>query len=889
MNKYIFLFLIYIFSILNGDPFKPLNIDFLKENSTVFKSKKTPVNTKKSNKKLLPPYLDFVKDVKKIDGLFTMYWNHSTGQVLMEIKPEHFEMIFLSNMTRTSGDALYYDGGSMLWEYPFIINRLNNELQLVEINTLFRADSSKAIHKLVDRNFSNSIITTAKILSEPHKESGAFLVDANDLFIKDLAYVSQHRKGQYLFDKKNSYFVHVASYENNTELDIATHFKSRKWTNAYTLPNSHSMMHQYHISLSLLEDSGTFISRVADDRIGYFTTIFQDYTNTLQETQYVRYINKWNLRKKDNSNNKDNVSLPTVPGNLNTVLVEPQEPIVYWIENTVPEEFRAAIKEGVLAWNQAFERIGYKNAIVAKQMPDDASWNPGDVRYNTIRWIIQPGSGYAVGPSRANPFTGEIYDADIRISADFVRAFYREYDEFVFPVIGSEDPIAFWEQEEKENSQIQTCQYANHLKNQMIFSWQALLSQGLIDNTESAMKKYIHDGLVDLVLHEVGHTLGLRHNFKASSIYSVEQLSNPEFTEQFGISGSVMDYHAVCLLDNGHTLFQTQPGLYDLWAIEYGYSDESTNLESIANQSNNPYLAYGTDEDAFGLSSRGIDPLCNTWDMSSDPIEYYRRQLSGVENLWNNILLNFEKKGKRYQKLRSVFSQGVGEYRAAARTVSKFVGGINFSRHHIGDPGDKNPFIVVNPDKQREALHFLINRIFSKDAFEFDSNVLNKLSPERFEDFRGHVWRMDRLDYPLHKIIQSIHSTGLYSLFHPRRMARLQDNELRYVNENKFTMAELFSEINTAIWIELDSQENIDSFRRNLQNIYIELFRVMILNENANFPNDSKLLARSSLKNILQKIYFNLSNANLDTYTQSHLENSAKDIELILEAQLTVY
>ena len=115
MNKYILLFLIYIFSILNGDPFKPLNIDFLKENPTISKSKKAPVNTKKSNKKLLPPYLDFVKDCKKIDGLFTMYWNHSTGQVLMEIKPEHFEMIFLSNMTRTSGDALYYDGGSMLW------------------------------------------------------------------------------------------------------------------------------------------------------------------------------------------------------------------------------------------------------------------------------------------------------------------------------------------------------------------------------------------------------------------------------------------------------------------------------------------------------------------------------------------------------------------------------------------------------------------------------------------------------------------------------------------------------------------------------------------------------------------------------------------------------
>ena len=435
----------------------------------------------------------------------------------------------------------------------------------------------------------------------------------------------------------------------------------------------------------------SFEPRKADDRIGYFTTIFQDYTNTLQETQYVRYINKWNLIKNLNTipGNQEYTStnkLPTVPGSrTTTVLTEPVEPIIFWIENTVPEEFRLAIREGVLAWNIAFENIGFKNAVVVKQMPDDATWDPGDVRYNTIRWFVQPGSAYAVGPSRANPITGEIYDADIRISADFVRAFYSEYDEFITPVI-IDNPIAFWNDEDTHHESSHQCLYAENLKNQMIFSWQSMIANGIIEENKNNLKDYVHKGLVDLVLHEVGHTLGLRHNFKASSIFTVEQLSDPSFTEKYGISGSVMDYHSVSLLDNGHTMFQTKPGPYDIWAIEYGYIDEphldqNSLLNNIASQSNNPYLVYGTDEDASG---RSIDPLTSRRDMTSEPIRFYENQIKIANKYWDELLVNFEKEGDRYPKLRSVFWAGMSEYYGASRNIPKFIGGIYHSRHHVG-------------------------------------------------------------------------------------------------------------------------------------------------------------------------------------------------------------
>jgi len=872
MRKTFLIIIVLSFGILLSDAFEPLNIDFLKykkkQNNTPFKHVQEPPKKKGD----LPAYEDIIKDFEVIEGLFSLYWDKEKNKFVLSIHPNQLDEVYLANLTRKSGDGMYYDSGSMLWEFPFVFHRLSNTIQLIHINTDFRADETSAIHRSIQNNLSNSIFATAKIISSPHKETGAILIDANEMFVRDISYVSQNRKGQYRFDKHNSYASDLQSYPNNTEIEITAHFISPKWTDSFTLPNSHSMTHVYHISLSSIPETN-FSPRVADDRIGYFSTIYQDYTSTLRETPYIRYINRWNLEKK-------------YP---DKALSEPIEPIVFWLENTIPVEFRAAVREGILSWNSAFEKIGFKNAIVAKQMPDDATWHPGDARYNTIRWIVQPGAGYAVGPSRANPYTGELYDADIRISADFTRAFYREFDEFISPVT-DDNPATLWEE---ENHNYHQCEYADNLQNQMILSWHSLISQGYIEDSPSSLRDYVHDGLVDLVLHEVGHTLGLRHNFKASSIFTIEELSDPDFTNEMGISGSVMDYHPVSLLDNGNTMFQTKPGPYDEWAIAYGYticphSDEKDCLESIAKQSNNPLLTYGTDEDAFGLSSKGIDPLCNTWDMGGDPILYYSRQLDLVQKLWNNILDNFEKKGNRFQKIRSVFSQGIWEYYSASRTAAKFIGGIHFSRNHIGDPNQKDPLIVVSADKQREALAFINNRIFNKDAFQFDTNVLNKLSPERYDDFTYYVWRLDRIDYPIHTVIKRIQGVALYSIFHPRRILRLQDNELRYTNEDQFTMAELFNTVNSYLWEELNVADNINSYRRELQKSHINLLRMIMLDiyNYTGFPNDAKTLARANLKNTLKNIYHALSSSSLDQYTRVHLESCSEDIESILEARI---
>ena len=316
-----------IFLISNSlicDPYEQLNIDFLKNSNK--KNIKQNKSVNKKSKSSLPAYVDVIKDYNKISGLWNFYYDENKNKLLLSLEPKHFESEYMMNITRQSGDAYYYGSSAMLNEFPFIFKQVGENIQMIHVNLLFRADKEKSIAKAVENDFSNSIIATTKIISQMHDSTKAILVDANKLFIRDISYISQRAKGKYKFDLKNSSFLDVESFEKNIELEISAHYISNKYTDSYTLPNSRSMEMKYHMSIMELLVNN-FIPRLVDDRIGYFSTIYQDYSNTLQESQYVRYIQKWNLVKKDPYSK----------------LSEPVEPIIYWIENTVPEEFRDAI------------------------------------------------------------------------------------------------------------------------------------------------------------------------------------------------------------------------------------------------------------------------------------------------------------------------------------------------------------------------------------------------------------------------------------------------------------------------------------------------------------------------------------------------------------------
>ncbi len=857
-----------------ADPYTDLNIDFLLNDTTQVHHKK-PLKSKKNGGK--KTFKNVIKDYQKIEGLFTLYWNKEISKAFLEINPDQFEKIYLAGLTRQSGDGYYLDGSSMLDEYPFMFKQVGERVQLVNVNVKFRTDEDSPFRRSVARHTSNSILSSTKIESKPHPKSGAILVDIGTLFIYDIEQITRKSQGIYSFDKKDSYFEDLKSFPFNTEIEIALHFKGKKGKYIYTLPSSTSVLVNYHVSLSAIPETD-YQPRLADDRVGHFTTIFQDYTDVRQDSPYIRYINRWNLEKN----------------NPQAKVSEPKQPIVYWLENSIPYELRDAVREGILAWNEAFEAAGFKNAVVVKQMPDDADWDPADVRFNTIRWMFQPGSGYAVGPSRANPYTGELYDADIRISADFVRSMYRAQTEFVAPILGQVS-MDFESDEPTEEFSSEMCQYGDHLREEMASGWDEMTTTGIIEGTDDELQKYIHNGIVDLILHEVGHTLGLRHNFKASSIYSIEQLSDPAFTQKYGISGSVMDYQPINIFD-GETFFQTKPGAYDYWAIEYAYKQpdrsghsEEKFLESIASRSTDPLLRYGTDEDTFGQSTRGMDPHSSAWDLTNDPMAYYQKRFEMSKELLELIPEYFEKPGEKYSKIRRVFGRGLRNYLSAARNIAKYIGGIYHSRHHVGDPGGDNPFIIVPAAKQREALNFILENILAEDTFDFDPELLNKLAPERGWDFKGTVWRMSRIDYPIHDYVRFIQSGSIYRLHHPRIFARIRDNELKFPKgESIYTLTEHFQNITTSLWTELEQNKNINSFRRDLQKSHIEVLSIILLNEKRYFHSDAVALARASLRKLHAIIKESLEMGDFDDYSHAHLSESANKIQSIYKAQTVI-
>ncbi|MCD6163505.1 MAG: zinc-dependent metalloprotease [candidate division Zixibacteria bacterium] len=841
--------------------------------------KKKDNDKKKENGKA---FEEVIKDYKKIDGFFTFYTKADEGKVYMEIKPDQFEQTYMCNITRSAGDGTYYDNGADIGEFPFEFKRIGKNIHMIQKNLRFRADTSSTLSRAIERGVSNSIFGIAKIESEPEKETKTVLVDPSAFFIQDISNISYYlgKKGklEYTFDKDNSYFGEIKSFPLNSEIDAVYHFETKKPNDAQTFPSSYSMLHTYHFSLSALIDTG-YKPRFADDRIGYFQTLYQDYNQLDKETPYVRYINRWHLEK----------AYP------DSALSKPVKPIVYWLGNTIPEEYRPYVRKGVLLWNKAFEKIGFKDAIVVKQMSDTASWDPADARYSTIQWVVFPGRSYAVGPSHTNPYTGQIYDADVRICVDFIRWMYIKSEYYIDPLVSETAEPDFYNDGIFSNHR--RCNYAQESAKDASFAMNILNARSDFDDENETTKEFVQAYIVDLVVHEVGHTLGLRHNFKASTINTNEQRHDKTRTQKLGVTGSVMDYNPANIAPEGTKqgeFFHSIPGTYDFWAIEYGYKpidaatpeDELPELEKIASRCTDPLLIYATDEDVFGNSMTSIDPLCNMFDLSSDPMAYLLDEISLSTELWDKIEEKFENPGNRYQKMLTAFNRGWSPYYYIARLIPKFIGGIYHNNYHVGDSENTLPFEPVPASKQKEAMQFLKEHLFAPDVFSFPASLLNKLQPERLEDFKWSAGKIKRLDYPIHDRVFSCQKIAIDRLYNPIALSRLQDIVLHYEKGQEiYTMTDMFTDLRRAVWSpEIVSGKNINSFRRRLQRYHLDKAIGMVLQKQAGIPEDARTLARNDLKILQRAIAKAITVPTLDIITKAHLEESKARIDAALKA-----
>jgi hypothetical protein len=658
-----------------------------------------------------------------------------------------------------------------------------------------------------------------------------------------------------------------------------------------TAPDPRSIVLGVHVSIGKLPDV-PMRPRLEDARIGYFTTTIDDFSDDLSRTPRQRFVNRWRLEKKDPA----------------AALSEPVKPITFWLDRTIPLKYRDAITRGVLEWNKAFERIGFKDAVVVKVQPDDADWDTLDTDVASIRWMTNPDPEFgAIGPSHVDPRSGEILDADIGIESLSSRAI-RNYRSQI--LVGN--PAAEWAalmqsrdvpaaqgargaESWRGPSHALICDFADVAAEQLGYALDVLEARGEVDPDSPEAQQFVLDYLTDVAIHEVGHTLGLRHNFRSSRIYTDRQLSDREFTANHGLAGSVMEYPPINLPrpgEQGGTPFQTVLGPYDYWAIEYAYKpiapeQEKAELQRIASRSAEPELAYGTDED----NSLGIDPESLWFDLGDDPVAFAAKRIEIARDLIARQETRALKPEADYAVLRRSVNSAVRDAGRAAGIAARQIGGVRTLRDHPGSGRD--PLAPVPAAVQRKALDILASGFLAADSFRLSPALQRKLAPDFAE-------RADALfggqgpvvtDYSIAGVVLDLQRALLGQLMSDGVATRLLDSEGKFertsgTEKDVFRLSELYTRLTRDVWSEVGAKGDIPAQRRELQREYVNRVSSMLLRPTGASRADARSLLRVEARGLLARIQAATRRGGLSAEARAHLLDSAESLSLALEARL---
>jgi hypothetical protein len=798
-----------------------------------------------------PPAFDSViKGAERQDGLLPL-WKRQ-DKVWVELSPQDFgRAYFLSPKLATGVGEGGFFGGLLASRWAQVgrpqwveFRKVNQQVQLVAVNASFRAAPDTPQAQAVQAAFSPSLLASVAVASAAHPQRGTVLVELSSLLTGDVLGLGQQLqrafRQSYSLDARNTAIIQTRSSATGLVLQVQQHFATGTIAAPSatpgpqpsvpdTLPDPRSLFITVQYTLSPLPVQA-MAARPADARVGFFTTTIADFSDDLARSPRQRFINRWRLEKKD----------PAAP------ISPPVRPLVYWLDPSIPKDYRDAIRQGILEWNKAFLKIGIQGAI---EVRDDGPQQPLDIVGSgqaIIRWMTnnQPTFG-AIGPTHVDPRSGEILTADIALESLSSRAIRAARAQIL--QTAPADPLALPGQGVGSLHPEDRCEQADIAAEQLAYGLDVLAARGDLPPDSAEVKAFVLAYLKDTTMHEVGHTLGLRHNFNASRWHTQAELQQPELTAREGNSASVMDYAPINLGMPGQTWgapFQTTLGPYDYWAIEYGYKAiagdapaQLTALRAIAQRQAEPAwqtaLDYGTDEDLM----IGLDPHSLTFDLGRDPIEFARHRLAMAKDLitrQSTVRLNNLDEAPL---LRRRISYALRDIARTSGVLARQVGALITRRDA---PGSGRALLDPLPAvQQREALDLLVNEFLSPDALRLPAALQRQLAPDYFERGEGMLDASGtpiQTDFSLAEQLSRLQRDVLNILMNDGLAERVLDNidKTRDREDQPLTVRELHRRLREAIWPAKASvsDRHLDdnaTWRRNLQREYVNRLSIGVL------------------------------------------------------------
>jgi hypothetical protein len=776
----------------------------------IFKRKNKKESSEGSKKSDVKSISDLTQAAEQFEGLFTMYRDTVTGESWMAIPAESLqtEFIYFSQVE----DGVLQTGnfrGSYRSSKIITFHKHFDRIEVRQENTSYYFDPESPLSRSEHANINTPILASLEIKATEGEDS-IFLISGDDLFLSEKISMIKppSRPGRKsalgkLSDNKTK-IKDFNIYPENLEVRVDYVYDNANPTvQASALTDSRYITVGYRHALLQMPEDG-FTPRKDDARIGFFITQVNDMTST-DLTPWKDMIHRWRLEKKD----------------ATAALSEPVQPITWWIENTTPYEFRDYIKTGVEKWNLAFEKIGFKNAIVVKTQPDDATWDAGDIRYNVLRWAASPSvpfSGY--GPSFVNPRTGEILGADIMLEfAGMTRRLWRS--EIFKTNENGENSVNDKTARQNTAEMMHRCEAGDMMARNSMFTLAAMKT---LSYNDKEYAEFTRQTLHRLSLHEVGHTLGLSHNMHASTMLSPDELKDADKVAENGMCNSVMEYPAINFTFNPEDLtlyYDDSPGPYDYWTIEYAYSigledidEENARLEKILSKSNSPLLQFGNDADDMRGSGKGVNPDVNIYDLSSDPVAYAAERCELVNHLLPQIVEKHSELESSFEEVRSAYYYLTGEYAIQLRVMTRQIAGVRYDRSGPVNIGDGKPYTPVSLADQKAALEALSKYAFAPNAFDAASGTYAYLQAQR----RGFGFFGSSETPKIHARVLSAQRAALAHLLHRNVLQRLTDVSL-YGGE--YDVSSYLVDLTNDIF-KTDLRTSVNTFRQGLQVAYTE-------------------------------------------------------------------